>query len=400
MYYCIPMPSSAQRNTTDRFCTVNEDLLAILPPKEDNLPWNEHLAFDAWANIRREAMSDTQNNRREFLQASLAGAALTVAAGAHGADDDASAKGLPTRPLGKTGERVSIICLGGWHIGAVKDQKEAIKIMHTALDEGLTFFDNAWDYHDGGSEEIMGKALSEDGKRNRCFLMTKNCGRDAKTVKQHLDDSLRRLRTDHIDLVQFHEMNYDNDPDWIIERGCLAEMLKAQKAGKVRFIGFTGHKDPRIHLEMLQRYNKWDTVQMPINICDYFFRSFQRLVVPEANKLGVAPIGMKSLGGGSDHQGRFVASHVCTVPEARRYALSQNIASLVCGIDSMEVLKQDIGIARNFNRLSEEELKQMRDKVKAVAGDGRHERFKSTQFFDGIYHRKQHAMTKEDVEGT
>jgi uncharacterized protein len=345
-------------------------------------------------------MTDTPNNRREFLQASLAaGAAMTVAADALGADD-ASSKGLPTRPLGKTGERVSIICLGGWHIGAVKDETEAIKIMHTALDEGLTFFDNAWDYHDGGSEEIMGKALSMNGKRKQCFLMTKNCGRDAKTIKQHLDDSLRRLRTDHIDLVQFHEINYDNDPDWILERGGLAEMLKAQKAGKVRFIGFTGHKDPRIHLEMLTRYNKWDTVQMPINICDYFYRSFQRLVVPEANKRGVAPLGMKSLGGGSDHKGRFIAAGVCSAAEARRYALSQDIASLVCGIDSMEVLKQDIGIARNFKRLNEDELKELRDKVKAVAGDGRHERFKSTQLFDGPYHRQQHGLTQKEVEGT
>ncbi len=184
-----------------------------------------------------------------------------------------------------------------------------------------------------------------------------------------------------------------------MERGCLAEMLKAQKAGKVRFIGFTGHKDPRIHLEMLKRH-PWDTVQMPINICDYFYRSFQRQVVPEANKLGVAVLGMKSLGGGRDHQGRLVAAGVCTAAEARRYALSQDIASLVCGIDSMEVLKQDIAIARNFKRLSEDELNQLRSKVKAVAGDGRHERFKSTQLFDGIYHRQQHGLTQKEVEGT
>src|SRR5690349_14822447 len=238
-------------------------------------------------------MSDARNNRREFLQASLAaGAALGLATSTEGADDAAS-KGLPTRPLGKTGVRVSIICLGGWHIGSVKDEKEAIKIMHTALDEGLTFFDNAWDYHDGGSEEIMGKALAMEGKRKQCFLMTKNCGRDAKTVRQHVEDSLRRLRTDHIDLVQFHEINYDNDPDWIVERGGLAALLEAQKAGKVRFVGFTGHKDPRIHLKMLERH-RWDTVQMPINVCDYHYRSFQREVVPEANRRGVAPIGMKS----------------------------------------------------------------------------------------------------------
>jgi predicted aldo/keto reductase-like oxidoreductase len=344
-------------------------------------------------------MSDAANNRREFLQASLAaGAALSVAAGS-GLAADAASKGLPTRPLGKTGERVSIICLGGWHIGAVKDKKEAVKIMHAALDEGLSFFDNAWDYHDGGSEEIMGEALSMNGKRKQCFLMTKNCGRDAKTVKQHLDDSLRRLRTDHIDLVQFHEINYDNDPDWIVERGGLEVMLKAQQAGKVRYVGFTGHKDPHIHLAMLKRH-KWDTVQMPINICDYYYRSFQRQVVPEANKLGIAAIGMKSLGGGDSHKGRFVAAKVCTAAEARRYALSQDIASLVCGIDSMDVFKQDLGIARDFKPLGEEELNKLREKVKIVAGDGRHERFKSTQLFDGIYHRKQHNMTKEEVEGT
>jgi predicted aldo/keto reductase-like oxidoreductase len=183
-----------------------------------------------------------------------------------------------------------------------------------------------------------------------------------------------------------------------MQRGCLDEMQKAQKAGKVRFIGFTGHKDPRIHLEMLKRH-QWDTVQMPINVCDYFYRSFQRQVVPEANRLGVAPIGMKSLGGGDSHKGRFITAHVCTAAEARRYALSQNIASLVCGIDSMEVFKQDLSIARDFKPLTEDEQEQIRQKVKAVASDGRHERFKSTQLFDGIYHRKQHGLTKEEVEG-
>src|SRR5437763_1077199 len=165
-------------------------------------------------------MSEPNHDRRDFLQSSLAaGAALGLAPGA----EDAGRTGLPTRPLGKTGVNVSIICLGGWHIGSVKNQKEAIKIMHRALDEGLTFFDNAWDYHDGGSEEIMGKALAAAGKRKKCFLMTKNCARDAKGTRQHLEDSLRRLKTDHLDLWQFHEINYDNHPDWIVTRGALAE---------------------------------------------------------------------------------------------------------------------------------------------------------------------------------
>jgi predicted aldo/keto reductase-like oxidoreductase len=344
-------------------------------------------------------MPNQENSRREFLQTTLVGtAALSLTGSCLGADD-ADAKGLPTRPLGKTGEKVSMLCLGGWHIGAVKDEKLAIKIMHAAIDEGLTFFDNAWDYHDGGSETVMGKALVMDGKRSKVFLMTKNCARDAKGTRQHLEDSLERLQTDHLDLWQFHEINYDNDPDWIVERGALAEALKAQKEGKVRFLGFTGHKSPLIHLKMLLKH-AWDTVQMPINVCDYFYRSFAHQVVPAAVQAGIAPLGMKSLAGGSDHQGRLVAAKVCTIEEALRYALSQPIAALVTGIDSMEVLKQNLDIARRFRPLEGEELKGLLAKVKPVAGDGRHERFKSTQLFDGVYHRQQHGLTKEEVEGT
>ena len=330
------------------------------------------------------------STRRDFLQTSLAAsAAISVAGLAAGEQGDG--KGLPTRPLGKTGVKVSILCLGGWHIGSVKDEKEAIKIMHAAIDEGMTFFDNAWDYHDGGSEIIMGKALVMDGKRKKVFLMTKNCDRDAKGSRKHLEDSLKRLQTDVIDLWQFHEINYDNDPDWVIEKGGLAEALKAQKEGKVRFIGFTGHKDPRIHLEMLKRHT-WDTVQCPINVCDYLYRSFTQLLVPEANKKQVGVIGMKSLGGGSNHAGRFPTEKVCSVAEARQYSLSQPIASLVVGIDGMDILKQDIENARKFKLLTEAELKSLLEKVKPVATDGRHERFKSTQVFDGPYHQKQHGF--------
>src|SRR4051794_15584484 len=323
--------------------------------------------------------------RRDFLQSGLAGAAA-LGVGAAAVGDEGGSKGLPTRPLGKTGEKVSILCLGGWHIGSVKDENEAIKIMHAAIDEGLTFFDNAWDYHDGGSETVMGKGLAMDGKRNKVFLMTKNCARDARGTRQHLEDSLRRLQTDHLDLWQFHEINYDNDPDWVIEKGALAEALKAKQEGKVRFIGFTGHKSPHIHLKMLPKHT-WDTVQMPINVCDYFYRSFARQVVPEANKRGIAPIGMKSLGGGDSHKGRLVVKNVCTVEEALRYALSQPIAALVSGIDSLEVLKQNVAIARAFKPLAGEERQQLLAKVKPHAGDGRHERFKSTQLFDGPYHQ-------------
>jgi uncharacterized protein len=337
-------------------------------------------------------------SRREFLQNTLATAAAagltTALSGAEG-----SATGLPARPLGKTGQKVSILCLGGWHIGDVKDKDEAIKIMHAAIDEGINFFDNAWDYHDGGSEEIMGKALAVPGKRNKVFLMTKNCARDAKGTRQHLEDSLRRLQTDVIDLWQFHEINYDNDPDWIVERGALAEALKAQKEGKVRFLGFTGHKAPQIHLKMLGKYDKWDTIQMPINVCDFHYRSFIKEVVPEANKRGMGCIGIKSLGGGAQHKGRFVVEKVCSAEDAIRYSLSQHISSQVVGIDSMEVLKQDIAIARSFTPMSDDDQKKLLARVVEVAGDGRHERFKSTQLFDGPYHQKQHGLTKEQVEG-
>jgi uncharacterized protein len=337
-------------------------------------------------------MSEHVKTRREFLQATLAGAATL---GMMAEVEDAQAQGLPTRTLGRTGERVSILCLGGWHIGTVRDEKEAIKIMHAAINEGITFFDNAWDYHDGRSEEVMGKALAEGGKRKQAFLMTKNCNRDAKGTRQCLEDSLRRLKTDVIDLWQFHEINYDNDPDWILEKGALAEALKAQKEGKVRFLGYTGHKSPHIHLKMLEKH-KWDTVLMPINVCDYFYRSFIHEVVPRANERGVGVLGMKSLGGGQP--GRFVVANVCTAEDAIRFALNQQIASLVIGIDSMDVLKQNIGIARSFKPLAGDELQALLARVKPVAGDGRHERFKSTQFFDSDHHRNQHGMTKEQIE--
>jgi uncharacterized protein len=341
-------------------------------------------------------MAAHSNTRREFLHSTVAGtAALGLGAALAGADD-AGAKGLPTRPLGRTRQDVAILCLGGWHVGAVKDPSEAIKIMHAAVDEGLTFFDNAWDYHDGGSEEIMGKALAQGGYRGKVFLMTKNCNRDGKGTRKCLEDSLRRLRTDHLDLWQFHEINYDNDPDWVVEKGGLAEALKAQEEGKVRFLGFTGHKSPHIHLKMLSKH-KWDTAQMPINVCDYHYRSFAHQVVPEANQRGVAVLGMKSLGGGQP--GRLVAEKVCTVEEALTYALSQPIASLVTGIDSMDVLKQNLKIARAFKPLSAEALQQLVARVKDVAGDGRHERFKSTQYFDGPYHQHQHHLTEKDVKG-
>jgi aryl-alcohol dehydrogenase-like predicted oxidoreductase len=305
--------------------------------------------------------------------------------------------------LGKTGARVSIICLGGWHIGRAgkeSGEAEAIRIMHRALDEGVTFWDNAWDYHDGYSEEVMGKAMK--GRRDRVFLMTKNCERDYEGSKKNLEDSLRRLGTDRIDLWQFHEMVYDNDPDWVFERGGFKAAMEAVRAGKVRFVGFTGHKDPLIHLKMLARLEdarktsdigdyQWASAQMPINVMDAHYRSFQQQVVPECLSRGIGVIGMKGLAGGHP-KGRIPERGLATAVECRRFALTLPIATLVCGIISMKDLEQDVQVARNFKPFSDQEMSELMNRVRSEATDGRHELFKSTKLYDGPHHRKQHGF--------
>ena len=328
--------------------------------------------------------------RRSFFQGMFASATAAALAQQALAQQD-SANGLPTRRLGRTDEQVSILCLGGWHIGAVENKDEAIRIMHAAIDEGMTFFDNAWDYHDGGSEEIMGRALAEPGKRDKVFLMTKNCERDYKGSMSNLEDSLRRLKTDRIDLWQFHEMVYDSDPDWVFEKGGLKAALEAQKAGKVRYIGFTGHKDPSIHIKMLNKPYDWASAQMPVNVMDAHYRSFQKEAIPVCLAKDVGVVGMKGLGGGSP-RGEIPSKTSVTYEECRRYALSLPIATLVVGILSMEELKADVEIARNFEPMSDEKKAVLLSSVADVAGDGRHEQFKSTQRFDGPHHRRQHGF--------
>jgi predicted aldo/keto reductase-like oxidoreductase len=298
--------------------------------------------------------------------------------------------GVPLRPLGRTGEHVTIVGLGGWHLGAIKDDSLAVRIMHTAIDEGLTFFDNAWDYHDGYSEEIMGKAL-HGGKRNEVFLMTKNCERDYEGSMRHLEDSLRRLQTDHLDLWQFHEINYDNDPDWVFERGGIRAAIEARQAGKVRFVGFTGHKDPSIHLKMLGMPFEWDSAQMPINVLDHSYRSFLNRVVPECLKSGVGVIGMKGLGGGYP-QGEFVEAVGLDALDCYRFALSQPVATQVLGITSVEQLQANVQMARAFKPLSSDDQHAFAARLVDIAGDGRYERFKSTQEHDGPHHRRQHSF--------
>ena len=331
----------------------------------------------------------TITTRREFLfEAASAIAVGALASDVLASQQPAGPSGLPTRVLGRTGERVSLLCLGGWHIGSVKDPAAAIRIMHAAVDEGLTFFDNCWDYHDGGSEEVMGRALAE-GRRDKVFLMTKNCERDHAGSMKCLDDSLRRLRTDRIDLWQFHEIIYDNDPDWVFEKGGLKAAVEARKAGKVRYIGFTGHKDPRIHLSMLAKPFDWDACQFPVNVLDLHYRSFQKQVLPVCLKNKVGAIGMKGFGGGDG-----IARQAGLTPaDAYTFALSQPIASQVVGMTTLEQLQQNIALARGFKPLSPSDQAALADKVKPFATDGRFEQFKSTQNFDGPVHRRQHGFS-------
>jgi predicted aldo/keto reductase-like oxidoreductase len=330
-----------------------------------------------------------QQSRREFMKE--ASAITLLAQQVIAQTSSATATGLPTRVLGRTQVRVPIIGLGGWHIGSVKDEKEALRIMHAAMDEGLTFFDNAWDYQDGHAEEVMGKALAMDNRREKVFLMTKNCERDYAGSMKCLDDSLRRLKTDHLDLWQFHECVYDNDPDWVFEKGGIKAALEARQSGKVRFIGFTGHKDPRIHLKMLGKPHDWDTAQMPINVMDAHYRSFQNEVVPVCLDKNVGVIGMKGLAGGHP-EGRLVSHAGMKSDECYRFCLSVPVSVQVMGINTMAQLKQDIALARAFKPMTPEEKSELLARVKDVAGDGRHELFKSTKVFDGPHHRKQHAF--------
>ena len=342
-----------------------------------------------------ETGSTGELSRREFVGTSVKGAAA-VALGAQVLAQTSSAQtvsgsagGLPKRALGKTGAEVSVLCLGGWHIGAAanEDEAEAIRIMHAAIDEGMTFFDNAWDYHDGGSEIVMGKALASSAKRDKVFLMTKGCDRDYAGAMRCIDESLKRLQTDYLDLWQFHEIVYDNDPDWVFEKGGIRAAVEAKEAGKIRHIGFTGHRDPRIHKAMLAKPFDWETVQMPINMMDAQFRSFRNEIVPLCVQRGAGVIGMKTLGGGVITGQAGISADTCI-----RYALSQPVSSIVVGIMAMDELLQNVASARSFEPLPETDQATLLASVKDVAGDGRFELYKTTQRMDGPYHVKQHGF--------
>ena len=301
----------------------------------------------------------------------------------------ASSGDVPTRPFGRTGIPVSVLALGGWHIGVPKTERESTRLVHAAIDGGITFMDNAWDYNEGVSETRMGKALV--GRRDKVFLMTKCCvhGRDARTAMKQLEESLRRLKTDYLDLWQLHEVIFDDEPAKYFARGGAVEALdKARQQGKVRFVGFTGHKNPDLHLEMLAHDYAWDSCQLPLNCFDAAFRSFEQRVLPELNRRGIAPIGMKSLGG----DGRAVKAKVVTAQEALRYALSLPIATLVSGIDTMRVLQQNLGVARGFRPMTARQRETLLRRIAAKSRDGRFELYKISAAFDGNESRRQHGL--------
>ncbi len=294
----------------------------------------------------------------------------------------AQAGGMIYRTLGRTGEKVSAVGLGGHHIGRPADENVGIRIIRSALDGGMNFLDNCWDYHDGRSEVIMGKAL-RDGYRQKAFLMTKFDGRTGPATARQIDESLKRLQTDRIDLIQYHENIRMEDPDRFFAPGGPLEAVRAaKKAGKVRYIGFTGHKDPAVHLRMLEvagQHNfHFDSAQMPLNVMDAHFRSFSRQVVPRLVKEGIAVLGMKPMGDGG-----IARSGVATAIECLHYALNLPTSVVITGCETPERLDQAFEAARTFKPMSQDQLNALLAKTRKAAMSGQYELFKTTERFDG-----------------
>jgi aryl-alcohol dehydrogenase-like predicted oxidoreductase len=290
---------------------------------------------------------------------------------------------MPMRTLGRTGVEVSLIGLGGWHLGfKYIDEQLSLRIIRTAVDSGISFMDNCWDYNEGASETRMGKALL-DGYRDRVFLMTKIDGRTKQDAAKQLDESLRRLQTDHIDLVQHHEILRYEDPHRIFDdEGANAALTEARNAGKIRFIGFTGHKDPRIHLYMLELAQQngfvFDTVQMPLNVMDAHYRSFEKTVLPELVKQDIGVLAMKALANGA-----ILKSQTVTAIECLQYAMNLPTSVVITGCESMEDLEQALEAARTFKPMTEEQVKTLLDKTAQPAARGEYELFKTTSVYDG-----------------
>lgn len=328
---------------------------------------------------------ETRLTRREFVNTIMAGVALSPFIMSM---QRYNPGGLPTRPLGKTGIQVSIIGYGGWDSVANKTDDESINLMHFALDQGITFWDNAWEYNNGRSEEVMGRALAESSRRNKVFLMTKVCARDYKGVKKQLEESLKRLKTDRIDLYQCHAIQYPGDAQRIFDpdNGGLKALLEAKKEGKIRFIGFTGHRDPKIHLDMIDMPFEWDSVQMPLNIMDAHYSSFQKAVLPVLLKKNIGALGMKSLAG---QDARIPRDLNVSVELCRRYSLSLPVSSVICGMQTRQEIEKDVAIARDFKPLTEAEVNSLLDISKEPSKTGSIEEYKNPQGFYGCsYHSK------------
>jgi aryl-alcohol dehydrogenase-like predicted oxidoreductase len=344
-------------------------------------------------------MKESVMNRREALEAMAAltvagvagnasAAAQAPAGGTAGAAASAGTGDVIQRTLGRTGEKVSAIGLGGHHIGRPKDRAEGIRIVRTAIDRGITFLDNCWDYHDGESERRMGQAL-RDGYRKRAFLMTKFDGRTKASTARQIDESLQRLQTDVIDLMQYHENIRMEDPDrFFAPDGPLEALMEAKKAGKIRYIGFTGHKDPAVHLRMLEVADAhgftFDSAQMPLNPMDAHFRSFEKQVVPRLVEKGTAVLGMKSMG-----DGLLLKSGTVTPIECLYYALSLPTSVVITGCESMERLDQAVEVARTFRPLTAAQVAAILDKTRQAALSGQYELFKTTERFDGTARNPQ-----------
>ena len=325
-------------------------------------------------------------NRRDFLKlalaSSLAGSAISPAAA------KTKERSIPHRTLGRTGARVSAIGIGGFHLGKAESEEESTRIVRTAVDHGVNFMDNCWDYHDGESERRMGRAL-RDGYRKRVFLMTKIDGRDAETARKQLDESLARLETDHVDLLQFHEVIRDSDPGRIFAKGgALEAVVEAQKAGKVRFIGFTGHKSPEIHLKMLATADKhkfrFDAVQLPLNLMDAHYESFEKKVLPVLVEQTIGVLGMKPLG-----SGKLLETNAVTPQECLRYAMSLKTSVVITGCESMAILNQALDVAHMFDPMDAAEKRVVRAKTAELAKQGSYELYKTSQQFDATERNPQ-----------
>lgn len=292
-------------------------------------------------------------------------------------------RAIPRRTLGRTGEKVSCIGMGGFHLGFKElSESDAIRLIHAGIDRGIDFLDNSWDYNDGESERRMGKALKQDGYRNRAFLMTKIDGRTKQSAASQIEESLRRLQTDRIDLLQFHEIIRFEDPDRIFDQdGALEAVLDARKAGRVRYIGFTGHKDPRIHLYMLEAADRngfeFDAAQMPVNVMDAHFRSFGNLVIPELVKRNIGVLAMKSMG-----DTVILKSNIVTPMECLHYALNMPVSVVITGIDKPEILEQAITAAQTFQDVTKEQIQATLAKTAQAARNGAWEPFKTSGLFD------------------